>query len=93
MSIITEFTVRPDAKGRVTLGKLAKGVSSYRLHQESDGRLVLEPYVEIPERERWLYKNPAALAAVEAGLRDVAAGRIVSLGSFAQYAHDDLEQD
>jgi hypothetical protein len=55
--------------------------------------LILEPYVEIPERERWLYKNPAALAAVEAGLRDVKAGRIVSLGSFAQYADDDLEKD
>ena len=89
----TEITLRPDAKGRIALGKLAKGISSYRLHQESNGRLILEPYVEIPERERWLYKNPAASASVEAGLRDVAAGRIVSLGSFAQYADDDLEKD
>jgi predicted transcriptional regulator len=93
MSTVSEITVRPDSKGRIALGKLAKGVSSYRLHQETDGRLILEPFVEIPERERWLYKNPAALAAVEEGLRDVAAGRIVSLGSFAQYADDDLEQE
>jgi hypothetical protein len=90
---MADIMLRPDAKGRIALGKLAKGVSSYRLQQESNGRLVLEPYVEIPERERWLYRNPAALAAVEEGLRDVAAGRTVSLGSFAQYADDDLEQD
>ena len=38
-----EFTVRPDAKGRVTLGALAKGVSSYRISKEADGRLLLEP--------------------------------------------------
>jgi hypothetical protein len=93
MSNSSVVTLRPDSKGRIALGKLAKGVSSYRLHQEPDGKLVLEPYVEIPERERWLYKNPTALAAVEAGLRDLAAGRIVSLGSFAQYADDDLESD
>ena len=93
MASATDITVRPDSKGRIALGSLAKGVSSYRLHQDNDGRLILEPYVEIPERERWLYKNPAALAALEAGLRDVAAGRIASLGSFAQYADDDLVTD
>lgn len=89
----TEITLRPDSKGRIALGKLADGISSFRVHRESDGRLVLEPFVEIPERERWLYKNPVALAAVEEGLRDVAAGRVVSLGSFAQYADDDLDQE
>jgi hypothetical protein len=44
------ITVRPDAKGRIALGALAKGVSSFRVHQEN-GRLILEPYVEIPIHE------------------------------------------
>ena len=83
----------PRCKGPYCFGQAGQGVSSYRLHQESDGRLILEPFVEIPERERWLYKNQPLLASVEAGLRDVAAGRIVSLGSFAQYADDDREKD
>ncbi len=39
--------LHPDAKGRVTLGAIAKGISSYRMVQDNQGRLVLEPYVEI----------------------------------------------
>jgi hypothetical protein len=83
------ITVRPDAKGRIALGAFAKGVSSFRVHKEASGRVVLEPFVEIPERERWLYKNPVALAMVEQGLRESAEGKIVSLGSFAQYADEE----
>ena len=80
-----DLTVRPDAKGRVTLGALAKGVSSYRISAEADGRLILEPYVEIPARERWVYDNPQALASLERGITDAAAGRVKSRGSFAKY--------
>ena len=79
------LTVRPDAKGRVTLGALAKGVSSYRISAEADGRLILEPYVEIPARERWVYDNPQALASLERGIADAAAGRVKSRGSFSKY--------
>ncbi len=76
--------VRPDAKGRITLGKLAKGVSSYRVHMDGE-KIVLDPYAEIPMRERWLFKNPEALASVRRGLEDSAAGRTVSLGDYTQY--------
>jgi hypothetical protein len=71
------------------LGALAKGISSYRVHKEEGGRLVLEPFVEIPERERWLYKNPEALAMVERGLRESAEVNTVRMGSFAQYLDDE----
>ncbi len=83
------ITVRPDAKGRIALGALAKGVSSYRIQQGEGGRLVLEPYVEIPAEERWLYKNPVALAMVEQGLRESAEGKTVRMGSFAHYLDDE----
>lgn len=89
MANTPEITLRPDSKGRIALGALAKGVSSFRVHKEENGRVVLEPFVEIPERERWLYKNPEALAMVEQGLREYGEGKIVSLGSFAQYLDDD----
>ncbi len=89
MADTSDITVRPDAKGRVALGALAKGVSSFRVHKEKDGKLVLEPFVEIPERERWLYKNPEALAMVEQGLRESAEGKTVRMGSFAQYLDDE----
>ena len=84
------ITVRPDSKGRIALGAFAKGVSSFRVHQQKDGKIMLEPYSEIPLREQWLYKNPKALAAVEQGLRESAEGKTVYLGSFAKYADDEI---
>ena len=76
--------VRPDAKGRITLGSLAEKISSYRVEASPDGRILLEPFAEIPARERWLYENPSALSSVKRGLRQSAAGEASSLGSFAR---------
>lgn len=76
--------VRPDSKGRITLGKLAEGVSSYRVKVEGHGKIVLEPYAEIPARERWLFDNPEALGRVRKGLAEAEAGQTVSLGSFSR---------
>ena len=83
------ITVRPDSKGRIALGALAKGVSSFRAHLEAGGKIVLEPFVEIPAREHWIFKNPEALAKLERGLRDAAEGRTHYLGDFSQYADDE----
>lgn len=89
MADTSDITVRPDSKGRIALGAFAKGVSSFRIHKEEGGNLILEPYAEIPFREQWLYKNPEALEAVKQGMKDSAAGRIYDLGDFTQYANDD----
>ena len=70
------YRLRPDAKGRITLGKLAEGVSSYRARRQSDGKIVLEPFVEIPADERWLHENQEALGSVRRGLADAKAGRL-----------------
>jgi hypothetical protein len=79
------YRLRPDSKGRITLGKLADGVSSYRARRQADGKIVLEPFVEIPADERWLYENRKALESVRRGLADSKAGRIVTKGSFGKY--------
>lgn len=84
-------TVRPDSKGRVALGAYAKGVSSYRIHQEKNGRLILEPYKEIPAREAWLFENDAALTKVRKGLKDAAAGKVSKRGDFSKFV--DAEPD
>lgn len=83
--------VRPDAKGRVTLSKLADGISSFNVSMDDEGRLLLEPMVEIPAREKWLYENKKALASVRRGLADAKARRVKSLGSFSKYAKEDDE--
>jgi hypothetical protein len=78
------YRLRPDAKGRITLGKLAEGVSSYRARRQKDGKIVLEPFIEIPADEQWLYENPEALAAVKQGLADAKTGRLTRM-SFKKY--------
>lgn len=83
--------LRPDTKGRISLGKLAQGVSSFHAHLMEDGRIILEPFAEIPAREKWLFNNQAALNAVKTGISQAAAGKTREIGSFAQYADEDIE--
>jgi hypothetical protein len=78
-------TVHPDAKGRITLGDMAKGISSFQINIDADGRIILEPFVEIPAREKWLFKNPSALKQVKKGLQDAAKGKVSKRGDFRQY--------
>ena len=86
--MLSEKVLRPDSKGRVSLGKLARGVSSFRITVDDRQRIVLEPYAEIPATEKWLFDNPAARESVRQGLVDAMDGRVSELGSFAEYADD-----
>ena len=81
--------VRPDAKGRITLGNLAAGISSYIVTKDKSNRIILEPRVEIPAKEKWLFDNKPALMQVKKGLEDSAAGRLKSRGSFAKFVDDE----
>jgi hypothetical protein len=90
MAIPHDFTVRPDAKGRITLGSLAKGVSSFRVTEDKDGRLLLEPFKEIPAREAWLFENKDALDKVRSGLKDAAEGRVSKRGDFSKFLDNEL---
>ncbi len=84
-------TVHPDSKGRITLGALAKGVSSFHLTTEKNGRIILEPFVEIPAREQWLLQNKPASQQLRQGLDDAAAGRVSSRGDFAEFVDTEIE--
>lgn len=87
----TSVTIRPDTKGRIALGKLAYGVSSFHATTDSMGRIILEPYTEIPASEKWLFDNKPALTAVKKGLSQAAQGLVKSRGSFAPHANDEIE--
>ena len=65
-----------DDKKRVSLGKLGleENITGFNAYQE-DGRIILEPTVDIPARELWLYRNPEALEKVERGLKQAAEGK------------------
>lgn len=81
--------VRPDSKGRITLGHLADGVSGFLLTETADHKIILEPYAEIPAREKWLFTNKDALDKIDRGLKDAASGRLVDKGSFSKYLKED----
>ena len=65
-----------DDRHRVTLGDLVQDIRRVRVYRNARGELLLQPVVEIPAAEAWLYRNPEALAAVQQGLEDAAAGRL-----------------
>lgn len=79
--------VRPDAKGRIFLGTLTEGVSSYTIIKDN-GRIILEPNIEIPAKEKWLWENKKALQQVTKGLNDSATSKTKSRGSFAKFVDD-----
>ena len=79
-----KYKVRPDSKGRISLGKIAEGISSYTVTREN-GRIILEPNVEIPAKEKWLWENKTALKQVKSGLKDSASGGVKSRGDFTKF--------
>lgn len=85
------ISIRPDAKGRIALGALARGVSSFQATVDSEGRIILEPFAEIPAREKWLFDNKDALNAVREGIAQSAAGKTRSRGSFSKFADDQID--
>lgn len=85
-------SVDVDDRGRVVLGKALSATS--KRHQRfaafvnPAGQIVLDPIAEIPAREKWLFDNPSALAAVRNGVKTGRTSPLVDRGSFAQYADD-----
>jgi hypothetical protein len=60
-----EIILRPDSKGRINLGDLAHGVSSYRVVKGENGSLTFKPYLEIPFTEKWIFENKEILEKVK----------------------------
>ena len=82
--------VRPDDKGRISLGHLADSVSRFSVVEDKKHhRIILEPYTEIPAREAWLFKNPKALKKVKQGLKESAENQVYDLGSFDEYLDEE----
>ena len=81
-------TLRPDAKGRITLGSLAKDATGFSVSIDKQHRIILEPLVEIPAREKWLFENKATLNQVRKGIQDAAEGKVTKK-DFSHFLNED----
>jgi hypothetical protein len=68
-----------DERNRLTLGELFKGYKRIRLFKNDRGEVLLQPIVEIPASELWLYRNKEAFTSVQRGLLDASEGKITKL--------------
>jgi len=68
-----------DSRNRLTLGDLLEGYKRVRLYKNDRGEVLLQPIVEIPSSELWLFENKDALESVRKGLKDASEGKITKL--------------
>ena len=93
-------SVAADSRGRVTLSKQIQQLHTriqiangrFNVYVNDAGQIVLDPTMEIPVREQWIYKNPKALKALQRGLASAVTKPLVDAGSFAKYADDDVDE-
>lgn len=88
--------VNMDNKHRICLNRILskeerETFNSFRIYREG-GKIVLEPIMEVPTQDHWIYKNPEALTSLMKGIKDAEEGRMHDLGSFAQYATEDEDE-
>lgn len=86
-------TVNMDDKQRICLTRVLskderENFSSFRIYRE-EGKIILEPVAEVPEKDHWIYKDRKALASLMKGIKDAEEGRLHNLGSFAKYVEED----
>jgi len=85
-----EKILRPDAKGRICLGKLTDGVSGYKaIINNVTKEIILKPYSEIPFSEKWLFENDEAFKSVKRGLKQSLDQNTVFKGSFTKFIDKD----
>ncbi|MCY2960572.1 MAG: hypothetical protein NTY35_10445 [Planctomycetota bacterium] len=68
-------TRNADSKGRITLGEAY--ANRTLIIEDRGDEIVVRLARVIPEREAWLYENPAALESVRRGLAQARGGKLV----------------
>jgi hypothetical protein len=68
-----------DERNRLTVGEILKGCTRVRLYRNDSGEVLLQPIVEIPASELWLFSNPEAINDVREGLQDASQGKVFRL--------------
>lgn len=78
-----------DERGRLPIGKTGvRKDDRYSVAVNDEGQILLTPLVSIPRRELILWENLILRESLARGLAEIADGKTVDLGSFAEYASD-----
>ncbi|SHJ80543.1 hypothetical protein SAMN02745244_03301 [Tessaracoccus bendigoensis DSM 12906] len=81
-----------DERGRLPMAKTGvRKDDRYAVAVNDDGQILLTPLVSIPRRELIVWENQMLRESLARGLAEAATGQTENLGSFAQYADDDVE--
>lgn len=89
---VTEAVV--DSRRRVSLGKAGVAEDTrYAVSVSDDGDILLTPLATIPAREQWVWERPELVASIRRGMEQAARGETHYLGSFAEYAADEDEDE
>ncbi|HLB34268.1 MAG TPA: hypothetical protein VJK54_08555 [Chthoniobacterales bacterium] len=84
--LVTEF-IKPDKKKRITIG-MVSSLGAFNIYLNKVGQFILDPVRAVPSSEAWLHENKSAMASVQRGLQESAAGKVHSLGSFAAFTEE-----
>lgn len=84
MKIEESIYLKPDSRNRVSLTKLVHELSPIYRAYAKDGKIILEPIVEVPKEEAWLFlpENKEKLEYLKKSLKQKAT---IDLGSFKKY--------
>lgn len=83
-----------DERARIAFGKAGvRRDDRYAVAVNDDGEILLTPLVSIPKRELIVWENQLVRQDLAEGLRQSAAGEVVSLGSFEEFADDEIDEE
>ncbi|WP_240753151.1 hypothetical protein [Microbacterium sp. K41] len=83
-----------DERARIAFGKAGvRRDDRYAIAVNDDGEILLTPLVSIPKRELVVWENQLVRQELAEGLRQSAAGEVVDLGSFAEFADDEIDEE
>lgn len=81
--------VKVDSKRRLLLPKgYVGGDNIFHIYVNKFGQIVLDPQVNVPASEAWLFENEPALASIDNGMREVKEGLTINRGSFANFVDE-----
>jgi len=68
-----------DERNRLALGVVLQGVKTVRVLRSKQGEVLIQPLIEMPVSEIWLWQNEEALRDVLEGFGDAQEGRTSKL--------------